>query len=296
MLEKVQSKAKILGIGLSSTSISQVLREARIKARVFEKNSSNLKSLVITTPNPEIILKALSDRRLYLFIERSDFAVPDGVGILLADFFLRLKKPKAPFSFFVLPFQWLYTVFVYIFDNKRISSLNLIKGRDLFEKLIALANKKSWRVVFLGDEEGSAQKAAEVLKRNYKKVKIFPFVGPWLDNNGRPIGVENQKLELEILSSINKIRPHLLFVAFGAPKQEKWLDRNLSKLGVGVAMVVGGAFDYVSGKVRKPPLFLEKRGLEWLWRLMIQPKRAGRIFKALFVFPFRLILYKAEKK
>ncbi len=296
MSRKALNKVKILDIRLSSTSVNQVLREARIRAVLFEKKKLEFGPLVITTPNPEIILKAVSNPRLSLFINKSDFAVPDGMGLLLADFFLNLKSPRKPFSFFILPFQWFYTLALYLLGKKNISSLNLIKGRDLFERLVFLANKKRWRVVFLGDGAESAQKAALVLQKSYKKIEIFPFAGPVLDGMGRPVGEENKKLEADILESINRIKPHFLFVAFGAPKQELWLDRNLSRIKVGGAMVVGGSFDYISGRVKKPPVFLEKLGLEWLWRLVVQPKRAGRIFNAVVVFPLKLISWKARKK
>ncbi len=296
MLKNALNKVKILDVNLSSTSINQVLRESRVKALLFEKRTPRFSPLVITTPNPEIILKAISIPKLHSFIDKSDFAVPDGVGLLLADFFLNLKSPKRPFSFLVLPFQMFYAAFLCLLNRKNISSLNLIKGRELFERLVFLANKKGWRVVFLGDKGESAQKAAAVLQKSYKKIKIFPFVGPVLDGYGQPVGLENERIESEVLESVNRIRPHFLFVGFGAPKQELWLDRNLPNLEVGVAMTVGGSFDYVSGKVKKPPKFLEKRGLEWLWRLVIQPKRVGRIFKAVVVFPLKLISWKARKK
>lgn len=295
MLKKSLNKVKILDMSLSSTSVKQVLREARMKALLFERGGFGFEPLVITTPNPEIVLKAIRNRKLYSFIETSDFAVPDGVGLVLADFFLKLKCPRVPFSFLILPFQWFYTVVLYLLGKRSIFSLDLIKGRDLFERLVFLANKKGWKVVFLGDGERSAQKAADVLQKNYKKVKIFPFVGPSLNKQGQPIDNENKKVEIEILESINRIRPHFLFVAFGAPKQELWLGRNLSKLEIGLAMTVGGSFDYVSGKVKKPPEFLEKFGLEWFWRLIIQPKRVGRIFNAVVIFPLKLILWKLKK-
>ena len=289
------NRVKILRVPFSSTHINRLLREVWVRVGKFEYKERSFDPLVITTPNPEIILKAQSDLKLLEFIEKSDFAVPDGVGVLLADFFLRLKVPKRPFSFFVLPFYWIYTLAIFVLRGEKISSLKLIKGRALFERLIALANRKAWRVVFLGDGEGSAQKAAEVLRVNHKKVKIFPFVGPLLDDEGRPVDIQSKNLEVDLLASINKIRPHLLFIAFGAPKQERWLGRNLSKINIGVAMVVGGTFDYISGKVKRPPLFFENRGLEWLWRLLVQPYRLGRIFKAVFVFPLKLIFYKAGK-
>jgi N-acetylglucosaminyldiphosphoundecaprenol N-acetyl-beta-D-mannosaminyltransferase len=165
----------------------------------------------------------------------------------------------------------------------------------LFEDLIFLANKKKFRVVLIGDDKQSAQKAAGALKGNYKKVNIFAFSGPRRDREGKPFDDKERLKEKEIINSINKIRPHLVFVGFGAPKQEKWIWRNKDKLDVGGMMVVGGTFDYVSGKLKYPPRFFEKAGLEWLWRLLVQPKRLGRIFRAVFVFPVKVSIYKFKK-
>jgi len=74
-------------------------------------------------------------------------------------------------------------------------------------------------------------------------------------------------------------------VALGAPRQEKWIAENLAKVpSVKVAIGVGGAFDFLSGKIRRAPVFMQKMGLEWFWRLMQEPKRLPRIFNAVIVF------------
>ena len=83
-----------------------------------------------------------------------------------------------------------------------------------------------------------------------------------------------------------------MFVAFGAPKQEKWLASNLKNLKIGGAVVVGGSFDYVSGMRDLPPIWMQDRGLEWLWRVLNEPERAKRIFNATFLFSSRVFLYK----
>jgi N-acetylglucosaminyldiphosphoundecaprenol N-acetyl-beta-D-mannosaminyltransferase len=80
--------------------------------------------------------------------------------------------------------------------------------------------------------------------------------------------------------------PDILFVALGAPKQERWIFENLNKLeSVKLAMGVGGAFDFLSGKTKRAPLWMRKIGLEWFWRLIIEPRRVKRIIDAVIVFP-----------
>jgi N-acetylglucosaminyldiphosphoundecaprenol N-acetyl-beta-D-mannosaminyltransferase len=121
-----------------------------------------------------------------------------------------------------------------------------------------------------------------------KKIKIESAGGPFLDKEARPISKDDALIEKEVVKAINKFRPHLLFVAFGAPKQEKWAYKWLDKLEVGGVMVVGGAFDFIAGRAKLPPEWMEKAGLEWLWRLLHQPRRLGRIFVATIVFPVRV--------
>lgn len=297
MVKKDRKQVKILDIALDSTNKTQVLREVRVKIATFERKDPNYRPFYIVTPNPEIALEALKDKNLALILNSADFTIPDGIGLSQAAFFLSLPDYKfLPLRIFILPFEWFYTVFLTWFKKERLfERLNIIKGRKLFTDLIFLANKKGWRVVLVGSAQGSAQKAASIIKNSYKKVKIFPFSGPALNREGVALNQEEKKAEKELLDSINQISPHLVFVGFGAPKQEKWLYRNLDSLKIGGAMVVGGTFDYVSGKLSLPPRFLEKLGLEWFWRLLVEPKRWLRIFRAVFIFPTKVISFKLKK-
>lgn len=131
-----------------------------------------------------------------------------------------------------------------------------ITGTDLMEKICQKAAQKKWPIFLLGGQKGVAKKAAENLRKKY----------PRLDIGTVPSGI--------------------LFVALGAPKQEKWIVQNLVKMpSVKLAMGVGGAFDFISGRVQRAPKFLRLIGLEWLWRLFCQPRRAKRIFRAVIIFP-----------
>jgi N-acetylglucosaminyldiphosphoundecaprenol N-acetyl-beta-D-mannosaminyltransferase len=92
------------------------------------------------------------------------------------------------------------------------------------------------------------------------------------------------------VESVNGCRPDILLVALGAPKQEKWIAENLKKVSsVKLAIGVGGAFDFLSGKIRRAPVFMQKIGLEWFWRLILQPSRIGRIYNAVVIFSWLIV-------
>ena len=100
----------------------------------------------------------------------------------------------------------------------------------------------------------------------------------------------------EVVEKVNKSRASILLVGLGSPKQEIWINENLSKLEhVKIAIGVGGAFDFLSGKVKRAPMWLRRIGLEWLWRLILEPKRIKRIFRAVIIFPLLIIKDKLKK-
>jgi len=107
-------------------------------------------------------------------------------------------------------------------------------------------------------------------------------------------GYQNEK---KVIDEINRSRPKILLVALGMPKQEKWIVENLSKLpSVKLAVGVGGAFDFISGRVRRAPKFLRFVGMEWAWRLGIQPWRARRILNAVVRFPWLVVKTSCKEK
>lgn len=108
------------------------------------------------------------------------------------------------------------------------------------------------------------------------------------------IGAEHGYQDLEkIVKKINKVKPNILLVGLGSPEQEKWIYKNLKKMpGIKVAVGVGGAFDFISGRIKRAPKFLQKIGLEWLWRLILQPRRAKRIYNG--VIKFSLLVLKCK--
>ena len=134
--------------------------------------------------------------------------------------------------------------------------VNTTPGIDLLEELVKKASDQGFTTGFLGGRNKVAERAAERLKKKYPKLKIS-FISE-----------EPAKIPAT----------DILFVAFGHPKQEIWIADNLDKIPVKVAMGVGGAFDYLSGSVPRAPKWVRGLGFEWLFRLIIQPRRIKRQF------------------
>ncbi len=138
---------------------------------------------------------------------------------------------------------------------------NRVTGIDLMEQMIVLASQKGYSVGFLGAKGDIAQKVAQVFKNKYPNLRIS------LAESGG---------ETFTLANLNIESADILFVAFGHGKQEKWIADNLSQIPVKLAMGVGGAFDVISGNVPRAPQWMKTVGLEWLFRLIIQPWRIKR--------------------
>lgn len=148
-----------------------------------------------------------------------------------------------------------------------------VPGVDFMEEICRIASASGKSVFLLGAQIGVAGKACENLNEKFPDLKIAGH----LDGD----------FDLEsCFQSVKKASPDILFVALGAPKQERWIFENLNKLeSVKLAMGVGGAFDFLSGKTKRAPLWMRKIGLEWFWRLIIEPRRVKRIVDAVIVFP-----------
>lgn len=146
-----------------------------------------------------------------------------------------------------------------------------VTGVDLMEKFCQVAEKKGFSVGLLGGKNGVASLCAAVLKNRFEKLKLVVFD-------------KNQPIYKDV---------DILFVAMGAPKQEKWIGKNLPKIPVKVAMGVGGAFEMITGAQIRAPKILQNLGLEWLWRLITQPWRVKRQL-ALLVFVYFVIKQKLK--
>lgn len=150
----------------------------------------------------------------------------------------------------------------------------LVTGSDLFPALCEHAATKGYRLFFLGGLEGVAEKAAEELRKKYPQINIVGTYSP-------PFGFDkNPEENRKILNMVNALKPHLLFVGVGAPKQEKWMYNNITELDINVALGIGASFDFEAGTIKRAPKVFRQVGLEWFWRFSNEPTR---LFKRYFV-------------
>lgn len=238
----------ILGVKVHSTSIAEVLKLFLPGHDEKGIRAGRHRSFFIATPNPEIILAAQKDKELLKALNSADLCIADGVGL-------------------------------------KLYGLSVIKGRKLMIEMFKLAQNHNKRVFFLGSTPEVISKCLKTINREYPFVSAAGFSGARLNDQAMPVSGNDQKLNQESLRQINSFKPDFLFVGFGAPKQEKWIYNNLPKLNAGCVMVVGGALDYYAGIVPKVPGLFENLGLEWLWRLINDSSRLGRIINATVVFP-----------
>lgn len=152
---------------------------------------------------------------------------------------------------------------------------------DLMGSLAAMARAHGFTLFFLGAPPGIAERAAQRLRARCPGVRIAGARHGYFDKT--PGSRENE----QVIAAINSCRPDILIVGFGMPLQERWLADNLARLDARVVMPAGAVFDYLSGSVRRPPRWMTQSGLEWLGRLLIEPRRLWRrylIGNPLFLF------------
>lgn len=206
------------------------------------------KSHFLVTPNPEIILRAGKDEEYFYILNKADIAIADGFGIVLAGL---LKRQK----------------------------INRLTGSDLTPLILDLAEKKEQKVLIINWQNSLSSK--EDLKNTLKN--------KWSNLLIEILETEKKNLLSEEENNfINNFAPHIIFNALGAPWQEKMIWHGLPKWpSVKLALAVGGSFDFLTGKIKRAPLIFRKLGLEWLWRLIKQPRRLKRIWMATVVFSLK---------
>ena len=141
-----------------------------------------------------------------------------------------------------------------------------VAGVDLMTELLQRSCDKGYRVYFLGAQEETVVRLVSRCKGEFSGLRIAGWHSGYFDASE----------EQQIIADIRSCQPHILFVAFGSPLQECWLESNHVDLGVPFCMGVGGSFDVLAGHLRRAPLWMQKRGLEWLFRLLQEPVRMWR--------------------
>lgn len=222
---------------------------------VFERVRQQVFPVWIVTANPEILLAARRDPAYKQALNQADIRLVDGIGL-----------------------KWMGNVFG--------QSWQRVTGVELAEALLKEAQENDWRVALIGGERRIAELAAAHWRSVYPSLTLIAEQGGTVQADGT-----DDEVGEEARHRLTLFAPNLVFVAFGHPKQERWIARYLSEMPSAKVMVgVGGTFDYWAGHIRRAPKVMRMLGLEWLWRLGCEPRRFGRIVRAVVVFPALAIL------
>jgi len=144
-----------------------------------------------------------------------------------------------------------------------------VSGPDLMWEACKKAERASYRMYFYGDTVGTLEELQSRLKHKFPNLVIVGSKSP-------PFHAMTDREILEDIQDINQSKPDILWVGLGLPKQEKWMKENKDRLTVPVAIGVGAAFRFLSGKSRRAPSWIGNNGFEWLWRLAMEPRRVWR--------------------
>ena len=206
----------------------------------------------IVTANAEIIYQASKNEKMRNIINNAQMVTADGSGVVWAS--RQLGEPL----------------------EQRVT------GIDLVNSICERSAQDKWKIYILGSAPGVAATAAMNIRDKFPGCNIV----------GTHHGYFNAKEEKQILAELEQLKPDVLFVALGAPKQEYWIADHLADLGIPVGMGIGGSMDVLSGNVKRAPKWMQKMSLEWLYRLLIQPTR----FKRVLTLPKFMLAVKKHAK
>ncbi len=228
----------ILGVRADRVDMAGAL--ARIEALIEQHRQRGGPVHQIITVNPEFVWEARKNLPFRETINQAALVLADGMGIVWASRILRCPFPER------------------------------VTGTDLLPLLAERSAARGYRLFLLGAAPGVADKAARILQQHFPRLQV---AGTYA---GSPAPAEAPY----ILGLIRAARPDVLAVAYGAPRQDLWIRQHaqaLGEAGVGVALGVGGALDFLTGRVPRAPRWMQRAGLEWVFRLMRQPRRAWRM-------------------
>lgn len=222
----------ILGVHLSCDSMQTTVEKA-----LGFLDDANAKPHKIYTPNPEIIYEAYHNKAYRDILNRADFLIPDGIGVVYASRVLGKAMPER------------------------------VPGYDLVMNLFNEMDQKGQSVYIFGGKPGVAENAVKVMKEKFPSIRF--------------VGVHDGyfKDDQPIIEEINRLKPDLLLVCMGAPKQEEWIDTHIDRLNIKLAIGAGGSVDVMAGTASRAPEFFIKHNLEWFYRLIKQPSRIGRMMR-----------------
>jgi N-acetylglucosaminyldiphosphoundecaprenol N-acetyl-beta-D-mannosaminyltransferase len=216
----------------------------------------------VFTPNPEILLYARDHPDFGSLLDHADLALPDGAGVALVQLVRTRRRIR----------RW--------------------PGVDVAEAAVRLAAARGDPVMFVGGEGDVGRRAATRWRAELPGLSVDAAgSGVWIGEDGVAISPEEGRTLVE---SIRSSLPRVVLVAFGAPKQERWIDRYSAEVpSARIIMGVGGTLDMWAGRYPRAPRVMHRLGLEWAWRLAQQPSRLPRIVRATVVFPWRALRERA---
>ncbi|MFA6989263.1 MAG: WecB/TagA/CpsF family glycosyltransferase [Candidatus Gastranaerophilaceae bacterium] len=221
----------------------------------IENFIASSKTAQVITINPEMIELAKKNTEFDKILKEAEIVIPDGIGVIIALRIIGLKVKRLP-------------------------------GIEFSQKLFELAQKKNYKVAFLGADTQTIEKAVFEVKKKHEKLNVV-----YVRN-----GYFNKDEEKLIVEDIKKANPDLLFVGLGAPKQEFFISNYKNYLNRTIMVGVGGSFDVWSQKIKRAPLIFRKFGLEWFYRFITQPSRFNRIFPTLPLFLLKVIFNFRENR
>lgn len=204
---------------------------------ILEQFLKERRTHLVVTSDASAIVRAQEDEEFRRIVQNADLVTPDGIGVVWGARLLGLPVYQR------------------------------VPGVELMAKLCERAASKGWKVFLLGAKPGVAEKAAENLKARYSGLKIV----------GTHHGYFSPEEEPQVIAKIKETQPDILFVAFGIPKQEKWIARHTEELKVPICIGVGGSFDVYAGVVKRAPEWVQRLCLEWLYRTIKDPRRLPRL-------------------
>lgn len=252
----------LLGVKLDNISLTEA--ENNLASFVESRHKS-----IITTPNTEFIIRAQTDDEFRNILnKKSRLNLPDSYGVLWAARFLTLPVPKNKyFKIIIIPIVWFLSLILlpvlHKFYHKSLQEK--ISGSDFIWSIAKVAAKNKYRVFLFGGGATVAERAALKLQTDVHDLRI---AGVYPGDLTKPTA--------EIIEAINRSRADIVLVCLGSPVQERWLAENLAKTCCKVGVGLGGTFDFVAKIVPRAPLWMRRSGLEWLYRLFVEPSRFRR--------------------
>jgi len=228
-------------IALLGIPIEHITLAGAVK-RIEEMIASRRPHYVVT-PNVDFLVQARCDAVLRRILIDADLAVCDGTPLRWASRLLENALPER------------------------------VAGADLVPRLIQVAAEKNYRLFFLGATPEANAQAVANLRAQFPDLNIVGHYSP-------PFRPLHQMDNEDIAARIRAAQPDLLFVAFGCPKAEKWIAMNYQSLGVPVSIGVGATIDFLAGRVKRAPVWMQRTGAEWLFRLCQEPRRLFRRYAA----------------